>query len=176
MLYARRVTRVGAASLLVSFAWHFVLFPPVATAATVDIPVGTVVTVVFSQEVDPATTAPGQTVMLSVADPVIINGATVIAAGAPVLGEVTVAEKSGAVGKPAKIGVILRHVTAVDGKNVPLAGQKQVEGKNEQATSLIVTILCCILGLLMKGGPATIPAGALVQATTVAPVAIAVPD
>ena len=176
MRHVESVTRVGAAALLLSFAWQFVFFPTVAMAATVDVPVGTVVTVVFGAAVDPAMTAPGQTVMLSVADPVIVNGVTVIEAGAPAVGEVTVAEKRGAVGKPARIGVALRHVTAVDGKNIPLAGQKQVEGKNEQASALIVTILCCVLGLLMRGGTATIPAGSQMQATTMAPVTVTVAD
>jgi hypothetical protein len=134
------------------------------------------VQVVFNNDVDPATTAPGQTVMLSVVTPVVIEGVTVIQAGAPVLGEVTAAEKSGAVGKPAKIGVALRHVTAVDGSNIPLTGLKQMEGENKQSTALIVTILCCVLGLLMKGGIATIPAGSQLQATTMAPASITVAD
>lgn len=168
--------RLGAIALLCSFVWQFVFLPSVAFAATVDVPVGTVVLVVFNDAVDPATVAPGQTVMLSALNPVVVQGSKVIEAGAPVLGEVTVAEKRGAVGKPAKMGVVLRHVTAVDGTNIPLAGQKQVEGENKQTTSLVVTILCCVLGLIMKGGAATIPAGSQVQAMTMAPVTITVAD
>jgi hypothetical protein len=166
--------RVGAIAVLLSFACHFLFFPVAAMAASVAVPVGTVVTVVFGESIDPATVMPGQTVMLSVVNPVMVAGAMVIQAGAPVLGEVTVSEKAGAVGKPAKIGVALRHVTAVDGTNIPLSGLKQMEGENAQTTALVVTILCCILGLLMKGGKATIPAGAQVQATTMAPATITV--
>jgi hypothetical protein len=168
--------RLGAIAALSTFAWHFLFFPAAAFAATVAVPVGTVVQVVFNNPVDPATVAPGQTVMLSVVNPVVIGGVTVIQAGAPVLGEVTAAEQSGSVGKPAKIGVALRQVTAVDGTNIPLSGQKQMEGQNKQTTSLVVTILCCVLGLLMKGGTATIPAGSQLQATTMAPVTVTVAD
>jgi len=168
--------RLGAIALLSCSVWQFVLFPAVAFAATVDVPVGTVVLVVFNDDVDPKAVAAGQTVMLSALNPVVVKGSTVIEVGAPVLGEVTVAEKQGAVGKPAKVGVALRHVTAVDGTNIPLSGQKLVEGESKQTTSLVVTILCCVLGLIMKGGTAIIPAGAQVQATTMAPVTITVAD
>lgn len=172
MSIVRHRLHLGAILMLSLFAWHFVLFPTVALAVTVDLPVGTVVVGAFNDVVDPATATPGQTVTLSVVNPVVIGGVTVIEAGAPILGEITVAEQRGAVGKPAKIGVTLRHVTAVDGTNIPIVGQKLMEGKNEQTASLIVTILCCVLGLLMKGGAATIPAGSQVQATTMAPAAV----
>jgi hypothetical protein len=168
--------RFGAIAMLASFALHF-LFPPlVAVAANVDVPVGTVVFVVFNDVVDPAAASPGQTIMLSVVNRVVIAGTTVIEAGAPVLGEVTVAEKTGSIGKPAKIGIMLRYVEAVDGTNIPLVGQKLVEGESKQTSALVVTILCCVLGLLMKGGTATIAAGSQVQATTMAPVTVVVPD
>lgn len=168
--------RFSALVMLLAFTWHIFFFSATAVAATVSVPVGTAVLVVFNEAVDPAMAVPGQTVTLSVVNPVVIDGATVIKAGAPVLAEVTAAEKRGVVGKPAKIGVTLHYATAVDGTNIPLNGLKQVEGENKQTTSLVVTILCCGFGLLMKGGTATIPAGSQIQATTMAPVTIAVPD
>jgi len=170
----RRQFRVKAVSvaMLLTFFWHFLLFETAALAATAEVPVGTVVMVVFNNAVDPAKVTIGQTLTLSVVNPVVIGKNTIIEAGAPVLAEVTIAEKNGAVGKPAKIGVTLRNVTAVDGTNIPLTGQKVIEGTNSQATSLVVTILCCILGLLMKGGNATISAGSQIQATTMSPATI----
>ncbi len=160
--------KFAATLMLLIFSWSFLFFPTAALAATVEVPIGTTVVAVFDEAVDPDVVSPGQMVMLSVDEPVVINGHTVIEVGAPVLAEVTIAEKSGAVGKPAKIGVSLRNVTAVDGSKIPLSGQKLIEGKSQQTESLVVTILCCVLGLLMKGGKASIPAGAQVQATTVA--------
>ena len=168
--------KLGSILMLLMFSWQFLFFPTVASAATVAVPVGTAVLIVFNNAVDPTMVAPGQTVMLSVVNPVVIDGKTVIQAGASVLAEVTVAEKRGAVGKPAKVGVTLRHVTAVDGTNIPLSGQKQMEGENKQTTALVVTILCCVLGLLMQGGTTTIPAGSQLQATTMAPATVTVED
>ena len=89
----------------------------------------------------------------------------VIASGAPVVAEVTRSQKKGAVGKPAIIGVTLYSVTAVDGSTVPLMGQKLVEGENKQTESLVITILCCVLGLLQQGGPASIPEGTQLEAS-----------
>jgi hypothetical protein len=176
MHVVRKRVRPGAIILVVSFAWYYLLLPGIALAASVAVPVGTIVSAVFKDPVDPATATAGQTVLLSVADPVVIGGRTVIQAGAPVFAEVTVAEKCGAVGKPAKIGVALRHVTAVDGSNIALSGLKQMEGENKQTTSLVVTILCCVAGLLMKGGTATIPAGSVVQGTTMAQAEVVVAE
>jgi hypothetical protein len=174
MLNERARVRFGAFTMLLALALQVVIFPAVALAATIEIPVGTVVTVVFNDTVDPTTTAPGQTVMLSVVNPVLIGGTTVIEAGAPVLGEVTMAVKRGSIGKPAQIGVALRHVVAVDGTNIALSGSKQMEGEDKTKSALVITILCCVLGLLQKGGAATIPSGAQVQAMTMAPATITV--
>jgi hypothetical protein len=162
--------------LTAAFVWYCLVCAVVAVAATITVPVGTAVTGVFNDPVDPAAASVGQTVMLSVVDPVVIEGAVVIQAGAPILAEVTVAQKRGAVGKPAKIGVALRYVTAVDGSNISLTGQKQIEGEDKQTESLVFTLLCCILGLLEQGAPATVPAGSQVRGTTMAPAAVVVPD
>ncbi|RMD82079.1 MAG: hypothetical protein D6815_10085 [Candidatus Dadabacteria bacterium] len=129
---------------------------------------GTIVVAAFEEEVNPAAVSQGQAVRLSVVNPVVVNGVTVIEAGAPVMGEVSIAQTPGAIGKPAKIGVTLQYVTAVDGTRIPISGQTVVEGENKQTTSLVVTILCCVLGLIMKGGEASIPAGSQVKATTLA--------
>ncbi len=175
MTWNRSQIRTWSIATLVAFVFPTTLIPSLALATPITVPVGTLVTVVFNVEVNPATATVGQTVSLSALNPVVIDGITVVQAGAPALAEVTASEENGAVGKPAKIGVALRHVTAVDGTNIPLTGQKVIEGENKQATSLVVTILCCVLGLLMKGGPATIPSGSQVVATTVAAATVNVP-
>lgn len=138
----------------------------------VQLPVGTVVDLAFDSPVSPTTSTIGQTVTLRVMSPVLVNGATVIAAGAIAQGEVTIAQKSGSIGKEAQIGVMVRQVVAVDGTLVPISGNKSVLGENKQTSSLVITLLCCILGLLQKGGSAEIAAGSAVRATVAAPVEI----
>ena len=134
--------------------------------AVVTVPAGTVITCAFDNPVSPTAVSVGQMITLKVVDAVVVEGATVVQAGASVRAEVTAAETRGSVGKPAKIQVSLRTVTAVDGTNIPVTATKSVEGENKQTSSLVITILCCVLGLLQKGGDAEIPAGATVTATT----------
>ena len=145
---------------------------PAAPGQRVRIEVGTVVDLVFENAVTPASVSVGQTVTLKVANPVKVNNVVVIDAGATAIGEVTRSEKAGSIGKPAAIGVTLKQVTAVDGTAIPLSGTKMVEGENKQTSSLVITLLCCILGLLQKGGSAEIAAGATVRATVAAPVEV----
>ncbi len=151
------------------------LIAPFAVAQAkekVQVPVGTVVDLVFDSAVNPKTTTIGQTVTLRVANPVLVNGATVVAAGALAQGEVTVAQKAGAVGKEAQIGVVVKQVAAVDGTVIPINGTKSVIGENKQTSSLVITLLCCILGLLQQGGSAEIAAGSALRATVAAPVEV----
>lgn len=137
-----------------------------AAAEAVTIPAGTPVMLAFQEAVRPLTAQVGQKILLRTTSPVVIDGKTVIAEGAIANGEVTSAQKKGAVGKPAIIGVMLRTVEAVDGTLVPVSGTKVVEGENQQTTALVVTILCCILGLLMQGGDAEIAAGSSLDGRT----------
>jgi len=143
-------------------------------AAKVQIPVGTVVDLAFEATLSPTTAAVGQSVNLKVANDVKVNGQIVIAAGATATGEVTQASKAGAVGKEAQIGVTVKQVQAVDGTIVPLTGTKVVSGESHQTSSIVITILCCILGLLQHGGKAEIAAGSALRATVSAPVEVQV--
>jgi|GEM_PF-745870 len=139
--------------------------PSTAVARMLTIPVGTPIVLKFDETIDPATATIGSTVHLSVLQEVTVNGEVAFEAGAPASGQVTQSEKPGSIGKPAVIGVALQSAQAVDGTLVPVSGMKVVEGENKQTSSLIVTILCCVLGLLLKGGNAEIQAGTTMDAT-----------
>jgi hypothetical protein len=60
---------------------------------------------------------------------------------------------------------MMRSVEAVDGSNIALSGTKHVQGENKQTQSLVITILCCILGLIIQGGDAEIASGSSMDAT-----------
>jgi len=168
MNHATRHCKVCAAITLLTFVWSMFLFPVCAIAATTTLRAGTVVTCAFSDAVDPLSVTIGQRITLTVVGAVKVAGVTVIASGAPVQAEVTQAQKQGAIGKPAVIGVRLLSVEAIDGTVVALTGVRVVEGESKQTSSLVITILCCVLGLLMKGGEASIPAGTKIDGTVVA--------
>lgn len=136
-----------------------------AQSTKVTIPWGTPVELKFNERIAPETAAVGTTVMLTVAMPVIVGGKTVIAAGAAAAGEVIESSKRGAIGKPGSVGVLAKHVVAADGTIIPLTGTKLIEGKSKQTSAIVITIFCCILGLLQKGENAEIPAGSSIQVT-----------
>jgi hypothetical protein len=143
-----------------------IFFPSIALAAAeINIPVGTIVLLSAGQTIEPGTVTVGQSIQLTVVNDVVVGGDVVIRAGAIATGEVSQAVKEGSIGKPATIALTLRSVEAVDGTTVPLQGMKSVVGENKQTASVVVTILCCILGLLMKGGPAEITQGSTIEAT-----------
>jgi hypothetical protein len=153
------------------------LMPTVAAAeaATVKVQMGTPVDLVFDTAVSGDAAVAGQQVTLRVANPVVVGGKTVVEAGAPAVGEIMVARKSGMVGMAGSIVVTIKSVTAVDGTIIALSGTKAAEGKSNVVTSVVITIVCCVLGLLMKGEKAEIPAGSTVRATAATQVEVTVP-
>ena len=160
---------------LLLFAIQVGFMPGSAVAqSTLKVPGGTSVVCEFVSSIDPATVAPGQLVHLRVVNDVIVGGVTVIKAGAAAQGEVTIAEKQGAIGKPAKVGVIVRTIEAVDGTRIPVTGMSSREGESKQTEALVVTILCCILGLIMKGGATEIAAGTSLTVQTLGPAEVSV--
>lgn len=132
----------------------------------VQVPSGTRVMLAFAETVDPQYKSMGDKVMLRVVNDVMVDGKVVFKAGASAYGEVSVANKKGNIGKAAEIGVVLKSVTAVDGTEVPVSAQKYVKGEDKVTTAIVVAVLLCILGLLIKGGGASITEGTTVDAMT----------
>jgi hypothetical protein len=165
--------RILSLVILVTFTICASAHPGLAQAqAQTTVPAGTPVILEFVSGIDPTMVTPGQTVSLRAVSDVVVSGVTVIAAGAAATGEVTVAEKRAAIGKPAKIAIIVRSVDAVDGTKIPVTGQSSREGENKQTESLVIAILCCILALVIKGGEAEIPAGTTITVQTLGSVQI----
>jgi hypothetical protein len=131
----------------------------------VRVPAGTVVNVATNAVITPETVKMGDTVDLSVTSDVVVDGKVVIKAGAKASGEVIQSKNRNYVGIPAKIGIAVRSVQAVDGTTIILSGSKLVEGKDKMVTSIGLSLICCILFAAMKGGDASIPAGTSIQAT-----------
>lgn len=137
-----------------------------AFAVVVKLPNSTVVVVTTTSELTPARNPIGSTVTLSVAQNVAINGRTVIAAGAPVIGIVETAETEGMVGQAGKITISFQTVTAVDGTNVGLTGSFRNVGEDEMGGTVAIGLVLCPLALLNKGGVATVASGAQARAIT----------
>lgn len=147
-----------------------------ALAAEVELSFGQGVVLLVSETISPATHIVGQKVLLSVQNDVLVDGQVVIAAGTPATAEVTHSVPKGSVGKPAEIGIDALSTTAVDGTIIPLRGSKVIMGENKQTESLIITLLCCVLALLMKGKDAQIIEGSVVKAEVYGNFKIDVPE
>jgi len=149
---------------MIAWLLSSLIFPSIAAAIEVEIPFGTVVTLRVEDAINPATHIVGQQIVLIVDQDVKVGDDIVISAGSQAFGEVTQSVKKGSVGKPALIGISVSHAMAVDGTMIALKGTKLIEGENKQTSSLIFTILCCVLALLMQGSDAEIIAGSTITA------------
>lgn len=138
-----------------------------AMAQQLVIPMGTSIIVVTVVELSSENSQAGDAVYLAVPNDVVINGTTVISAGATVLAEVSMVQKSSMIGIPGKLSISIKSVQAVDGTTIILSGNKTVVG-NDSTTKSIILTLFCLFGLLIHGGPATIPAGTHIQANVAA--------
>jgi len=158
------VCRTIVGLLICSMIW-LVMKPYEAIAQqTVTIPAGTVVTFRTSNAISPKVYHVGDNVHLTVAYDVVVDNHVVIKAGTAAKAEVIESRNKGPVGQAAKIAISLRRVDAVDGTTIPLYGTRLAEGDSNVATAVIVTILCCVLGLLIHGGEAELPSGTEIQA------------
>jgi len=171
----RFCSRPIALLVLVSAVIHLLAPAALATSEIVKVPGGTTLVLAFENALHPESAQIGQKVYLRVVTAVTVDGKTVIEAGARATAEVTHSQKKGAIGKPAVIGIMARAVEAVDGTMVPISGVKHIEGENKQTEALIVTILCCILGLVMQGGEAEVAAGSNMEATIDATTSVVTP-
>ena len=174
VLMKKRSFATQVISVLLSLTITFVYLIPYELLAqgSIQIPIGTSVVLKTVTTLTPEQYKIGDTVNLAVVSDVIVNGKVVIKAGAMATGEINSSKVPGMVGSPAQIGLTLRSVRAVDGTSVLLTGSKYIEGKDNMATAIVVTILCCILGLMMKGGEALIPVGVQISATVTSSVSV----
>jgi len=84
--------------------------------------------------------------------------------GAKAIADVMEAKSRNLIGIAAKLGIALRSVEAVDGSLIPITGSKVAAGKDKMVASIGLSLICCILFALMKGGDATIPSGTQINA------------
>lgn len=159
--------------IAISFLWMYVS-PCVLAQTKVKIPAGTTVVLRYAETVSPATKTVGDSVILTVARDVEVDGKVVIKAGAMAKGEVVKSRTRNLIGIPAQISVSVRSVEAVDGTLVQLSDGKYLEGSSKMVPSIVLSLICCVLFALWKGGDVQIAQGAEITATTMAPFEIEV--
>ncbi len=106
---------------------------------------------------------PGARVQLEVAEPVMINGAVVIPAGSPAVGEITDVRNKGMWGKSGHINARVLYAT-VNGRQIRMTGAFDDKGTTGTAGVIASVAFIPLAGFLVTGTSANIPLGAPVNA------------
>jgi hypothetical protein len=115
-------------------------------SAQVVVPNGTKITARLEQTLSSATAEVGQPVQLVVTEDIRVNGAVVIAQGAPVLGTVVLAQEKRRMGRTGKLDFSIDKVRATDGEYVPLRyTMLKREGGSKGVSTGIMTAGAAIL-------------------------------
>jgi hypothetical protein len=101
----------------------------------------------------------GQRFQLETAEPIAVNGMTVIAAGSPVTGEVTDVRNKGMWGKSGRINARVLFVRA-NGRQIRMSGQLDDKGTTGTAGVIGAAVFIPVAGFLLTGTSANIPLGA----------------
>lgn len=135
---------VGAVALLIPLFNFLATCPARAAqenetkAKTLKIQDGTVVRVVFSEELSSEKNHAGDAVPCEIAEDVKVDNIVVIAKGTPATGQVSQAEKRGGWGKSGTLAFSIDYVKAVDGSNVRLRGSSAQGGKQFSAGAAVM--------------------------------------
>jgi hypothetical protein len=128
------------------------------------LPMGTPLMLRTRTQISTKDNKPGDRVYLEVAESVSFRGQVVIPIGSPVVGEVSMVQRNGHVGKKGKLEIRLIQAETPSGP-VRLTGMAQDEGKSGTALSVGTMLLVSGLGgFLIHGTSASLPAGTPVQA------------
>lgn len=153
---------------------------PAAMPASVDasarsIPADTEVLLETAQPLSSATAKRGDAFALRLAEPLLVNGATVLPAGATCHGEIIHAERSRGGGKPGELLLAARYIEH-EGRRIPLRGFRlSGAGKEKTGAALGTAMVVGPLAMFVRGGQIEIPVGSRAQARIVQAVDLSAP-
>lgn len=124
---------------------------------------GTDVYLQFAQDLSSKTSSEGDPVVFTLTDDLKVGDVVVAKAGAKAVGEVTVAEKSGMMGKAGQLNIRLDYLKAGDAK-IHLRGTKGKEGQSGTTGAVVLTVLFGPIGLIKHGKNVEIKEGQALHA------------
>jgi hypothetical protein len=124
---------------------------------------GTDVNLVFAQDLSSKTASEGDSVVLTLSDDLKVGDVVVAKAGSKAFGEVTVAEKSGMMGKAGQLNLRLTYLKVGDTK-IKLRGNKGKEGESGTTGAVVLTVLFGPIGLIKHGKNVEIKTGQALHA------------
>jgi len=164
------------ATRVVACAAVFAIAAAAASSARADItiPDGTKLRIRLDQTISSATAEEGQTVELSVTEPVRVGETVVIPEGARVTGTVTQAQEKRRMGRAGHLDFSIDRVRAVDGQWIPLRYTlNKKNGESHAVRTGVITAGVAVVFwpaapvfLLMKGKDTTINKGVIFDAFT----------
>lgn len=147
--------------------------PPFAPTKRYYLPIGTPLKLQTTTPLSTKYSKPGDRVRLVVVEDVSFRGSVVVPVGTSVIGEVSLAQRNGHVGKKGKLEVRFVSIEMPDGP-VRLSGTVYDEGKSQTALSVGTMLFASALGgFLIHGTSASIPAETPVTAHIMEPLRFA---
>jgi len=135
-----------------------------AAASAHRVPADTGVMLETAQPLSSATAKRGDGFALRLAEPLLVNGAVVLPAGAACHGEVIHAERSRGGGKPGELLLAARYIE-YGGRRIALRGFRlSGAGQEKMGAAIGVAVVAGPLAMFVRGGQIEIPAGARAQA------------
>ncbi len=133
-----------------------------AAAQTYVLAEGTDVPLTFDQDLSSKTSAEGDPVNLVLAEDLKVGNVVVAKAGAPAIGEVTNAKKSGMMGKAGELNIRVDYMRVGDAK-IKLRGSKGKEGESGVTSTVVLTVLFGPIGLIKHGHNIEIKKGSQIK-------------
>lgn len=147
-----------------TYHWPATAFASNGVGQEYHLPVGTPIPLRTRATVSTKLNKAGDRIDLEVAEDVVFREQVIIPAGTPVVGEISMAQSNGHLGKKGKLEIRLLEVQTPHGP-ARLSGTAYDEGKSGTALSLATMVFVSTLGgFLIHGTSAEIPAGTEVEA------------
>ncbi len=163
-----QIMKVVSVCMLALFVSSYVL-APAATAAQyleqqVVLKAGTPIILETTSAFSSKETTPGTTVDFKVVSDVKADGLVVIPAGTIAKGQVSSVKRASGLGKGGEITLSLSSINAVDGTLIPISGGNVSAVGNDKTALAIICGLCTLIGFIIHGEQAELPAGTQIQA------------
>lgn len=100
----------------------------------------------------------GQRFMMEVAEPLAVNGVTVVPAGTPAWGEITTVRNKGMWGKSGKLDARVLYMR-INGRQIRLTGTFDDKGVTGTAGVIGAVVLVPVVGFFVTGTSAVLPKG-----------------
>lgn len=133
--------------------------PSVGTSEVLVVRDGTEVKLRLKSSVSSASSQVDDPIFFEAVEPVVVEGVTVVEAGAEARGTIILAQSKRSFGRRGKLDLTIDAVRAVDGLNLRLRATKSVKGKEKYGQAGVVTILAGPFGFFVKGKDVEIPGG-----------------